>query len=68
MMVQTSPPHYRSISSDLTRVLILVLIVIACVTLALSYLVSTRRAKNALEQKADEYILCTRQKMKTAKL
>jgi signal transduction histidine kinase/CheY-like chemotaxis protein len=56
MMVQTSPPHYRSISSDLTRVLILVLIVIACVTLALSYLVSTRRAKNALEQKADEYI------------
>lgn len=55
-MFHTSSPQHRSISSDLTRILILVLVVIACVTFALSYLVSTRRAKHALEQKADEYI------------
>ncbi|GAK54892.1 multi-sensor hybrid histidine kinase [Candidatus Vecturithrix granuli] len=55
-MFHTSSLQHRSISSDLTRILILILVIIACITFALSYLVSTRRAKTALEQKADEYI------------
>ena len=55
-MFHSPPLQHRSISKDLTRILILILVVIACIAFFLSYLVSTWRAKRTLEMKADEYI------------
>lgn len=56
-MFHSFPVQTRSISRDLTRILILILVLVACMAFSLSYLVSTRRAKRTLEQKADEYIV-----------
>ncbi len=53
----TSPQlHYRSISKDLTKTLILILVVVICIAFSLIYFFSTRRAQEELETKADEYI------------
>jgi hypothetical protein len=57
VMFHSSPFQHRSISRDLSRILILILVVIACVAFFLTYLVSTWRAKRTLEMKADEYIV-----------
>ena len=55
--MRSAPPlRTRSISNDLTRILLCILAAVACVALSLSYIVSTHRAKQTLEQKADEYI------------
>lgn len=55
-MRYSSSQQIRSISRDLTRILILILVIMACIAFSLSYLASTRRARRELNIKADEYI------------
>ena len=49
--------HSHSISRELTRTLIFILVIVACVAFSLNYVIATQKAKRELDKKADEYII-----------
>lgn len=56
-MIPRSQHRSHSISRELTRTLILILVIVACVAFSVNYVLATQKARRELDKKADEYIV-----------